>query len=754
MVDTLVNSPLQNIFVYTENTINKGDPLRGGYLYFFSDVDHNSQELVYEDRAGEIPYTTVPTTDSSGNFIGNAVQLDNSANIPPIYFLKKEYFIVIRSADLVIQSNINNYYPNYDDAIISSTKSNFNLFTNSQFTYPVEMESLKGENLLRSSTVALSWFFDQDPDTSTINKVYIEEVSTESIEGNPLNSIVIDSSSVSSTESKKDLVQVISNNVNQWETEILNLSLQAKTLISGNTIIDVFLEKNYGGGGSDTEIISIGQLTAGTSREKLTITTVLPDNVGKVVGKNSYLALIFRFNVGQLCKVSVTNFFGIFGEDLNLDLLQFPEIKNADDISGSLFDDIVTTSDNDHYSFSESINLGYLKYYNGKIHISSSDTGKSGVFLTGKQPKGYVLAGSVLDQDGYTDEVPNSRLYDYFGDTFGSAGDLIASMKVNRFLNLTSLRDGKRPLSEYTTGTVGAKTNLTELQKGMRFGVFAEYVGDEKIVLTYLDNFAVNQAPYGAGTGIVPSGLPYRVIGCGPYWTRLPSGQPGVADGVYVSYFNCTNISPGSGTTAAVGEIEFVSSQIINYKTTPTTSTVHSSRFTNVPQSMLYFPSKEGNTQGEFYWDKLAYGSWNNIVFSVDGKISNGKVSGTEEYGIFDFKTTLTLSKNLRNLTSFINDPFEYEYEFIEGQNPSAGEYLLFSSGTADYYLWYTVDGVGVDPQITNRVGINASIPSTGGARTTAIISVEAIGKHSFNLPTEADIGISTGNEFSLYFHV
>ncbi len=57
-----------------------------------------------------------------------------------------------------------------------------------------------------------------------------------------------------------------------------------------------------------------------------------------------------------------------------------------------------------------------------------------------------------------------------------------------------------------------------------------------------------------------------------------------------------------------------------------------------------------------------------------------------------------------------------------------AGKYFLLSAGDDgfDYYVWFTVSGVGVDPAITGRTGINVVI-STGDSASTVASAVNTV---------------------------
>lgn len=725
----LLNSPLINYFRYLAGE-DAGKPLDSGTIEFFQAENHAINVNVFRDSSFSTPFT-------------NPIILDSIGSVPPIYMSDRLYYIVIKDKFNNIIETIDDYVPNNGGgSVITSSKSDFNVFSNSQFSYPVSFSD--DDTIDASDTeVSLGWEFVQDVKSTTKNKVYSTTIATEALEGNPIYSLNIDSSSIDSSESRKDLIQQISDNANQWQGETFNISFQAKTLISGTTTVGLYLQKNYGAGGSPTEEVSLSQFSVTDSWGKYSTSVLFPSGAGKVIGTNSSLYILLRFNVGTTCKVAITNMYGIFGENIDVSTKGYPELKRAEEMPEGLFNGLHTAHSDDKYMFSREVNLDILKYYQGKVHISDTESGKPETFLTGKNPLGYVLAGSALDSKGYTNNIPNIRLYKYFGNTFGESGDLSVQHKETS-ITFTNIGDGKLPLSPFSIGNQGAKVTLTENNKGQKFEVKASKVSDNTILIEYLNNFAPTQTPYGASPPN-PTGLPSRVIGCSPYWLDTSVSSPGA----YTPYFICTNISAGSPTTKASGHIIFESSDVSKYKTSLIRGT--NDNYKNVSQSFLYFPSLAANNVGGYYWQGRPGLSSMGISFTVDKK-GDMPVLGAVAHGNFDFKTMHTLSKNLDNLVQEINDP--YGYTFTINARPDASSYIEYSSGDVSYYIWFTVDSVGVDPALPSKTGIQVDLLSADTPTTSSSKIFAELQTHTFNLPTSAQLGLTPGAGFSSYIHL
>lgn len=78
-----------------------------------------------------------------------------------------------------------------------------------------------------------------------------------------------------------------------------------------------------------------------------------------------------------------------------------------------------------------------------------------------------------------------------------------------------------------------------------------------------------------------------------------------------------------------------------------------------------------------------------------------------------------------------------------------AGKYFLFSSTTANYYIWFKVDGTGSDPAVGGRTGIELDVSAVFTAQEVARVVARAIGGANITLFVMSDAAsIDNGSYF------
>jgi len=65
----------------------------------------------------------------------------------------------------------------------------------------------------------------------------------------------------------------------------------------------------------------------------------------------------------------------------------------------------------------------------------------------------------------------------------------------------------------------------------------------------------------------------------------------------------------------------------------------------------------------------------------------------------------------------------------------SGSEYFLANNSSINFYVWYTVDSVGTDPQIPLKTGIKIELLSTDSANDVATKTAKAISKYYYKVP-------------------
>jgi hypothetical protein len=115
--------------------------------------------------------------------------------------------------------------------------------------------------------------------------------------------------------------------------------------------------------------------------------------------------------------------------------------------------------------------------------------------------------------------------------------------------------------------------------------------------------------------------------------------------------------------------------------------------------------------------------------------------TGDEYNGFADFPT----SEKLKQITLVT---------VTSGASISGGDYFTFTSihstVTASFYVWFKVDGAGVDPAVPGHTGIEVDILSTNTADDIAFIVAQAVGGHQMTtIAPVAAAGLSGGEYFT-----
>jgi hypothetical protein len=115
--------------------------------------------------------------------------------------------------------------------------------------------------------------------------------------------------------------------------------------------------------------------------------------------------------------------------------------------------------------------------------------------------------------------------------------------------------------------------------------------------------------------------------------------------------------------------------------------------------------------------------------------------TGDEYNGFADFPT----SEKLKQITLVT---------VTAGASISGGDYFTFTSihstVTASFYVWFKVDGAGVDPAVPGHTGIEVDILSTNTADDIAFIVAQAVGGHQMTtIAPVAAAGLSGGEYFT-----
>lgn len=706
-----LNTPFINYFHY--NTGDEvGQLLDSGTIDFFSAADHTVRLATYADYQGMQVNT-------------NPIVLGEQGNWPPIYMQDELYFIVIKDKYGNLVEQIDNYDPAQGGVTPPPPAGSAadNLFANGQFTYALDFSQTTTPGLVNQDTtpVAMGWNFLQNPGTTTKNVVTFQSVVDTSIEANPLQQIVLNSTNIQAAESLKDFRQIVGG-VQLYQGEAVSFAFQMINLLtSGQTQVEVILDKYYGNGGSTQEFISMHTFQVGSTRQKYSFTFTLPTNAGKTIGEGHYIAIHLRCGLGQITNIGITNALGLVGTFSNPIYPDVPDIVVKSKILGQAYE---IGADDGSAPLGLYQNYDPYTFFNGQFYPYEK-TGTMVIETIGKEKADQLPCdGSTYKVSDYQiPSVPNRRLYNVIGNTYGGAGDLIVTSQNNvvTFASAT----GARQKTAYTAGNLGASVTVTNTVIGLRFGVNFTLTSPNVITGTFLDKFAPAQ---GAAVAFHPAPNVIRS------WTDTINPPTKI---------QAATTSAGSPTTFAAGTLTFSSNTITDYGTyinNPSPSISLGDSF--IEFCSIANPSLVGN-----YLSSTSTGrpsppsSPMCIKISVDGKINdalpNGGIVGTEQTAIVPFLSSNSLAQNLQVFLNTVNNPFQWTVTFNAA--PTASKYFTFSSDTVDYYAWYKVDGVGTDPA-PGGTGVEVDISSGDSTTVIAQKTAAACNSLEFSVPAAADL--------------
>lgn len=703
---TVVSSP--NLYPIGPNV-----PLAGGFIYFYEDENRIVQANTYSDVSD--PQNPVVNP--------NPIQLGSSGDFPPIYMEDRFYYIVItdNTGDEANPVEVLEHYNPLETAANPSVY-NDNFVVNPQFNYPIVFYKTTddfGEITKAQTSVAWGWDFLEDEQTTSKNYVSFNNVVGQSIEGSPINEIVLTSSTVSGSETKKEF-RTILGNVDLYSEENLTFSCQMMSKLSGNVSVKILLELNYGSSGSDSQLITLTTFTVSPSRAKFVYSFEVPSISGKTIDTGNYLAIRIQPGLDSICTVGITNVMvepGVIASPIfnaePVGLQKGEILGDATDISGA------------------GLIENYSPYYynNGKI-FPYPDTGTMTICpLDSDQPFRDKCDGTTRLVNNYkNDNIPYRRLYDVIGNTFGGSGTLIADASSDTVtVTCTIGAVEKTAWADFNTGFT-----ITKVLSALQYGWSAAITGTNQVTLTFTDNFAPVQTPV---TVVTPPNLNNYTPPSGvfSYWTMgAPSLTPPPV--------TVTTTNPGSGAAKAVAQINFSRFDI------PTNARDDIFISSSFLDSAIFTNNVRGFQGGDNVFHPNRY-----IVFDYDGIGEDHFIVPQVVSPRVNF---LSKNTNQQNLKAFVNTVANsFVYTIKVNSVPLAAQYFLYSDPTTDFYLWFTVNGVGVDPAVAGRTGIVCPIFTGYSVDDVAAAVAEAMNDAVFALPSDADTGV-VGDPTKVYWFI
>lgn len=678
-------SDLQSLF----RDKDTGLPLSQGYIEF------------YKDNARTIPKDVFILSGSPPDYsytnIGNVVDLNAigtesyNSNDVTIFFYPYDtngdielYFAQIYNQDGVFQFSRQGL-PYITDEGTSQTDFT-NYIPNGQFLYHNDLpETFIGTiyqpGEVRSTVTDIAqggWYFVRTNNSST-DFVLFDRFNdiTNNPTSNPRYATRVKCEDVGSGNTVKDL-RIKFSNVNKFASEVqkYTFSFSGLSNTGSNLSIDIFLIKNYGTNGSSETQEQIGQVVITNSYNIVQISFLFGTNDDKTLGtlNDDYVEIACRFPTNVEFDASVTDFILTPGE---VDIDNFPETTDADMKTRGIAGFMPTPNpDGSDLYLPLVLTLQGMKFDDSLI-------GSLLWSFDATPPISYLqLDGAKYEYDGYSsDLIPYARL----------GAKLLAS-------GTPDINGGSTPVMG--TGNDFATAVLTPSFASFRIANNAIGVVSD------------------TADGATATGFTFSVVHTGV----------ALASQYYVdSYYQANNI--GYIINKNVGPVTS-----INAGTSGFIVGVAQFGDSTLPQISAYTVVSFATLAGK-YFTFSSYNSGNvpfYVWFTVDGAGADPAPGGT---GILvAIRSTDSDAITCQKIMEALKGAQVSLIGTVAASSIPAGAYFLFNATGANYYVWYTKDGVGIDPEVVGRIGIKVDILTADTAIQVAKKSQLAINKKYFQI--------------------
>jgi hypothetical protein len=670
-------------------------PLSGGIITFYSDVNRTQLKPVYE-ISGTPPnyvYTPLPNpifTNGDGTFSDNA-----GNNIVPYFFpyvgvpadnnnTIELYYITVTNSLSVLQFTREGV-PNLTGADFVATEIT-NLVPNGQFllhnnggSQVLDTTSVPGINRLEIAQGG--WTFEVGSASTSINTVtfqsfngFVTPLPTESPE---FACRVSCTSPVA--DSRKDLCLNFFD-VNKFAASVTPPSNpQQYTLYfeaqsnSGSFNVDVYVIKFFGIGGSATSAIHKATINIGTSYAQHQTVFDFGDNTGDNITTGDFVQIAIRFPLNSVFDGSFTNF--VLTPN-NVNVTSFPITPNDEMISKSLAYLPTPASDGSDL---------YLPLLYGPegFFFDDSQIGKILYTITTVGIGELAADGSTYSYNAYSsDGIPYSRL-----------GNVLYSLTTSIPGNPPPYGTGQQFVTTYQltsspTGAIRFHTNQASISVAASAGS-----------VTPLSPFTVNNDHFATNYFIN---------------AYLSTSSSIICEQVVAGSVDATKFTAGtSGLTISL---------LVNAPTVQAVFSVGSFVAVTAPLAGKYFTFQSANGPTNYY-----------VWFKVDGAGADPVPAGFtgiqvnlySYYTATDFACAVRESISGYQLTSVVT---------TAGGTVPAGSYFTFSTLLTNYFVWYTVNGAGVQP-VVSGTPILVAILSSDTATQVALKTATAMNRVSYAVP-------------------
>lgn len=666
--------------VFTDK--DTGEVLASGEIRFFKDDERNVPKDVFILTGGpSYSYTNIGSVVSI-NAAGSPEYMGNNVNI--YYFPYDENGLIERYYVQVVDSAGTEQFTREAKPNVFGSSSGgdigdsafVNYISNGQFVSNIDLPNsgLISEDI---TTIALGgWTFNRPSGTDAIDNVTFSRFNSylENPEAHPRYAVKVVNSGGGEGDLFKDL-RVRFDDVNKFgsDDQEYTFKFSARSLIGDLEDVDFVLIKNYGTGGSSQTETSIESFNISGTYTSHLATFTFGDNASQTIGPNDddYLELAIRLPSNIVFNVDLTNFTLVKG---NFSEVNFPDTSTRQSISQSLGG-----------AFPNPNPDGSDLYLTPRLTPSGweYDTSEIGRVIAKSIPTvevGELLADgtSYFTNQKSADGIPYSRLQAKYFDA--STQTMLYGTGID---NMTAYVPGISGIA-----SIMIVSNLSGVAANAADGAISTG-------FTFDDSYIATGTSHGLNAWVENDGVSYSQETSNG---NLSAPTPGTA-----------------GVTISVSAIGTVSTPLEFSVTYPTGASL-----------------ANGGSPGK-YWTYDTLGSVFYVWYQTSAE-TDPVVPG--RIGIKVLVSTNDTPQQVAEKTvSALCNCSASAISTIQASSMTAGSYFTVSVPSENFYVWYTIDGVGTDPSVGGATGIQVDLLNSDGAIEVESKTQLAINTRKFAVP-------------------
>lgn len=321
----LVAAPMLQDYLVDKDS---GAPLAAGIVTFYKDNARTILKNVYYQTGTPGNYSYIPLPNPNTLTAVGTIADDGGNDVIPFYFpydeddsdVAEPYYVTIESSGHIPQFTREGFpFVSGSDSPINDQQDAVNLIPNGQFT---AHNDLPNDGLFPNGTTevvvaqggAVGWYYTKNNTSTDTDFVTFTQILQEpdNLTGNPRFSINITCTSTSGNDTFKEL-RMRFNNVNRFasDTQAYTFSFSGMSNSASNTGVILQLIKNFGSGGSSTQLINLQNYTlAPGTYTQYSTSFVFGTNFGATIGPDNddYIELAMVLPSDATFDVDMTDF--------------------------------------------------------------------------------------------------------------------------------------------------------------------------------------------------------------------------------------------------------------------------------------------------------------------------------------------------------------------------------------------------------------------------------------------------------------